>query len=162
MVFHSTSLGRSKIKRGWRIERSFKKYIRPRLWVKPHSPLPSSKPCSSLNPEMKFFSGSNFFVSEQLFLAYQRMKHLDLLTMTSFNSWRHIWLPLLNIVNLFFIYLFIFYLFICQGSSVQTTCVLLRRCGVTCGGGLRTLVTTREDLNSTCVEHESTNSKFNQ
>lgn len=47
------------------------------------------------------------------------------------------------------------------GSSVQTTCVLLRRCGVTCGGGLKTRVTTKEDpINGTCVKHEGTHSKF--
>jgi len=51
------------------------------------------------------------------------------------------------------------YLFLYSpGSSVQTTCVLLRRCGVTCGGGLKTLITTKEDpINGACVEHEGTN-----
>jgi len=56
----------------------------------------------------------------------------------------------------------IFLLYSSPGSSVHTTCLLLRRCGVTCGGGLKTIVTTKEDpINDACVEHEGTNSEFN-
>ena len=47
-----------------------------------------------------------------------------------------------------------------SGSSVQTTCVLLRRCGVTCGGGLDTRITTREELMSgACVKHKGSYSE---
>ncbi|XP_078354628.1 uncharacterized protein LOC144639220 isoform X2 [Oculina patagonica] len=48
------------------------------------------------------------------------------------------------------------YLFLYSpGSSVQTTCILLRRCGVTCGGGLETRITTREEfMSGACVKHK--------
>ncbi|CAH3178695.1 unnamed protein product [Porites lobata] len=45
------------------------------------------------------------------------------------------------------------------GSSVQTTCVLLRRCGVTCGGGQQTRIMTRDKLVSGACVNETGNHK---
>ena len=60
---------------------------------------------------LKSQSRNEILLRKQFFLEYQRMKHSDVLTMTSFNSRRFMWLPFLNITNLFFIYLFLTRLF---------------------------------------------------
>ena len=41
------------------------------------------------------------------------------------------------------------------GSSVHTTCILLKRCGVTCGGGLETSINTKPNNSQECATHES-------
>ena len=157
MVFYSTSFGRSKTNRGCRIKGPSKnKYL---LDVEPNL--------------IRLFDAQSlvhFRVSTQKWNSSQEAIFSPKSTYETFRCINHDQFQfqtvhvasILKYYELIF-HLFISYSFIFPGSSVQTTCVLLRRCGVTCGGGLKTLVTTKEDhINSSCVEHESTNSKFNQ